>query len=368
VRSWWSNPRNRRIALVTAALLAVVWTVAALVATRGSSPSRRKVGTLTVRHAGSTGSPEALWLFGFDTLRLDPARPSTVEQLGTQAFGDVAGTIGGVLLYEPGTGRFGYLDATRNRIVDEVALPGDPARQPIGGTVGGTPRAAWLVTGPGTLLRHSTSAGPDVPVEVAPRPAPGAAVATRLATDAGGAWAVTTTRTADGAVAVVARVTGDPPVVTRTSTVTLSTADVVEVLAAPRGLWLVTRRDAVELDATTLQETRREALAGTDVLAAALTDTTLSYVDAAGELGRIDLATGRDLGRVPRFDLAGGQPFVHLASNDGSLWVLVGTNTNGAFRSELVRFDARARPVFHLGLPGNLAIADLALSRAPASR
>src|SRR5689334_549918 len=104
MQRWWSKPRNRRIALVTGVLLVIVWTVALIAIARDTGSSRRKTGNLTLRRAGPSDSPAALWLFGFDTLRLDPDKPSTVEQLGLPAFGDVGGTTGGVLLYDTGSG------------------------------------------------------------------------------------------------------------------------------------------------------------------------------------------------------------------------------------------------------------------------
>jgi hypothetical protein len=364
MQRWWSKPRNRRIALVTGVLLVIVWTVALIAIARDTGSSRRKTGNLTLRRAGPSDSPAALWLFGFDTLRLDPDKPSTVEQLGLPAFGDVGGTTGGVLLYDTGSGRFGFLDATRNRIVDDATLPADPARAATGGTITGIPPEAWVVTRPGTLLRHPLSGTGDIQVDVAPG-LPGGGIETRVAGDGTGIWSTTASSGPTGGVALVARLDTHRTAVAQTATIRLPTTHLVEALAGRGALWLVTPRLAIELDAGTLQERQRQPLGTSDVLAATLTEHTLVYVNAAGEVGRLDVATGRNLGVARRFDLSVGKAFVHLAATGTSLWALVGTNTSGTFQSELVRFDASARPVFHLALPSNLAIADLAISTTP---
>src|SRR5919106_5898001 len=73
-------------------------------------------------HSGPQ-SPAALWLFGATTVRLDPTTLSDARDAGFRGFGSVLGGEAVVYMFDPGTGRVGVVDATRNRIVGETTVP-----------------------------------------------------------------------------------------------------------------------------------------------------------------------------------------------------------------------------------------------------
>jgi hypothetical protein len=117
---------------------------------RGRSPAAPS-GARTLR-AGASIDADALWLFGFDTVRVDPATLHGARRLGQPAFGESAGSGNRVFFYDPGSGQVGRLDAATSRFqkaqpVSSWAAPGGGGHVAARGTV------AWIVTGPTTVDR-----------------------------------------------------------------------------------------------------------------------------------------------------------------------------------------------------------------------
>jgi hypothetical protein len=102
--------------------------------------------------SGAAIDPDALWLFGFDTVRVDPTTLQGARRLGQSAFGESAGAGSQVFFYDPGSGEVGRLDAATSRFTK--AQPVASWAAPDGsGHVAARADAFWIVVGPTTVDR-----------------------------------------------------------------------------------------------------------------------------------------------------------------------------------------------------------------------
>jgi hypothetical protein len=324
--------------------------------------------------------PAALWLFGVQTVRLDPTTLTDARDAGFQGFGSVLGGPGVVYLFDPGTGRFGVVDATRNQRV-ETTLPVE-----TGAPVDAAPVIAvqanvlWLVTGPGRLTRYELSTGTATDV-VLPRdvvseaeaggpPAPGA---TRVVADDNAVWAV-----------YDLGVTGNPPI---TAVVRLAPDGTVTARAALRptapaggrlepqsvavgggAVWIVGRTAVVALDAGTLAVRQSFAVqteSPVELHGAAFAAGTLwSYDATSGAL----LSIGDDSRVRARVPLTDGMPPpvpapASIVGSRDALWVRLRTSAS-TLEQRVTRVDARSGDVTgRFDAPPELEVGEIAVSR-----
>jgi hypothetical protein len=113
----------------------------------GSGAGRRTPQSLGRKlEAGARVDASALWLFGFDTVRVDPVALDHARGLGSPVFGQSAARGDAVFFYDPIAGKVGRLDAATSRL--SVAQPVAPWTPPgAQGDIAATTDAAWLVTG-----------------------------------------------------------------------------------------------------------------------------------------------------------------------------------------------------------------------------
>jgi hypothetical protein len=324
-------------------------------------------------------SRAALWLFGVRTVRLDPTTLSDARDAGFQGFGSVLDGDGVVYLFDPGTERFGVVDAARNQLVQTRV----PARQGIdidvGPVLAAQRGAVWLVTGPGRLTRYELTSGSTADVELptdvvseAAAGGPPAAGATRVVADEDAVWAV-----------YELGVTGNPR---HTALVRLApdgtiTARAALAPAAPQPqavvvgdgvLWVVGRTGVVGLDATSLAVRHQFALQTdppVELHDAAFADGALwSYDARTGALLRI----GPDAGGVrTRIALTDGAPPrapapASIVSDGTALWVRVRISAT-TLQQRISRVDARSGEITgRFDAPPDLEIGAIAVSTAPA--
>ena len=220
-------------------------------------------------------SPAALWLFGVRTVRLDPTTLSDARDAGFQGFGSVLGGPGVVYLFDPGTGRFGAVDATRNRRVETMlpVRPGTPVD--VAPVLALQQNVLWLVTGPGRLTRYELSTGAASDVELpsdvvseADAGGPPAPNASRVVADDGAVWAVYELGViGNPSVTAVVRLAPDGTVTARASLPpTAPDGGRVEPQSIAVGggaVWVVGRTSVVVLDAGSL-EVRQTAAVQTE--------------------------------------------------------------------------------------------------------
>ncbi len=371
MRDWWSHPRNRRIALISAVLIAVVW-AATYLTTRdggggggGTGPSTQ---TLEARKAPRHDRPDAVWLFGFDTLRLAPSDPDRISILGFPAFGQVVGGAGEVLLYEPSSGRFGRLDATTNRIVERATLPSrvkpgeDGVPEPA---VAATPSSAWLVTGPATLARRALPTGNAFDRTVALARV-GARGDTRVLAAAAGVVTVSVDPANETVPAVLNRVDPDSGDVVATGEAAVPAGGLVDVASGPERVWLVGPTRLVPVDSRTLEATPPLTLPP-GMVAVRMIDRgrEVWVLGRDGRLARLDPRTGRLLATPTRPGYGSLGPTSRLDDGPGGPWALLATVARGSYHAEVVRLGARGEATWRLRLPDRLAVADLAVSSRP---
>lgn len=366
MRAWWADARNRRIALVALALVAAVW-AAALLASRGGDGGDGTTSSRSLRatKAPPRDRPDAVWLFGFDTLRLRPSDPDRVSVLGFPAFGQVAGGPGGVLLYEPNSGRFGRLDARTNRIVDRATIP---SRVPSGDdgvpepAVAATTSDAWLVTGPATLTRHPLPPGRS-PDRVVALPGVGTRNDTRVVATPEGVITVSVDAANETVPAVLARVDPASARVDATGAAGLPAGGLVEVVAGPATVWIVGLTRLVPVDARTLEARPPLTLPPGMVAVRALDRGPEVWVlGRDGRLARLDARDGRPVAPPLRPGRGALGPTSRLDGGPGGPWALLAGVTRGRYHAEVVRLGTGGRATWRLRLPDALAIADLAVS------
>jgi hypothetical protein len=325
-------------------------------------------------------SPAALWLFGVRTVRLDPATLTDARDAGFQGFGSVLGGPGVVYLFDPGTGRFGAVDATRNRRV-ETTLPVRPGTSVDVAPVLALQRnVLWLVTGPGRLTRYELATGSSNEVElpsdvvseadVGGPPAPGA---TRVVADDDAVWAVYELGvTGNPPVTAVVRLAPDGTVTARASLPPTAPGggrvDPQSVAVGGGAVWVVGRSAVVALDTGSLAVRRSDAeQTGSSVElhgAAFAAGTLWSYDATTGALLRI-----RDDGRVSaRIPLTDGVPPpvpapASIVGSRDALWVRVRASAS-TLEQRVTRVDARSGDITgRFDAPSELEVGEIAVSR-----
>jgi hypothetical protein len=324
-------------------------------------------------------SPAALWLFGVRTVRLDPTTLTDARDAGFQGFGSVLGGLGVVYLFDPGTGRFGVVDATRNQRVEttlpvETGAPVDAA--PVLAVQG---NVLWLVTGPGRVTRYELSTGTATEVEL-PRdvvseaeaggpPAPGA---TRVVADDDAVWATYELGvTGNPPVTAVVRLAPDGTVTARASLRPTAPAggrlEPQSVAVGGGAVWIVGRTAVVALDAGSLavrQSFTAQTESPVELHSAAFSAGTLwSYDATSGALLRIG-DNGRVRARIPLTD--GVPPPVpapaSIVSSRDALWVRVRASAS-TLEQRVTRVDARSGDVTgRFDAPPELEVGEIAVS------
>lgn len=347
-----------------------MWAVAlTFVALRGSngksSTTTRTAAPLSSRAAPGHDSPHALWLFGFDTLRLDPANPTRVEHLGFAAFGDVAGEPGRVLLYDAGTGRFGVLDASTNRIVDQTSIGSHDVDRDARPLVAPAGDDAWLVTAPGVVTRHRlTPSGADHAVPL-PVPAGARAGATRVATSPGASsvWAVVDVTDAAGAREAVAYEL-DPSGGAVRATRALGALDVVTLVAQDDRLVVVARDRVVTVPSSPMGAITTSPLSSVAVHDGVAVGDDVWLLDEQARLVRFSPGNGRLAPPVPLPSSV--RPVgvgARVVSSGAVVWALLPGPPGQPFHAILASFDTRTnRSSVAIGLPDQVAIGALAVS------
>ena len=333
-------------------------------------------------------SPAALWLFGSTTVRLDPTTLSDARDAGFRAFGSVLGGEGVVYLFDPGTGRFGVVDATRNRIVGETTVPVQRGVDvDVAPLLAAQRGALWLVTGPGRLTRYELATGgvtevvlpTDVVSEEAAGgpPAPGA---TRVVADDEAAWAVYDLGvTGNPALTAVVRLTPDGTVTTRAALPPSVAAGgrlaPQAVTTGDSAVWIVGSTAAVALDAGTLVARHSfdvQSQSAVELHDAAIAAGSLwSYDVLSGALLRIGVEDGQVGQRIRLVEEAPARlaaPAQIVGVGD-ALWVRVRTGGTNTLEQRVTRIDARSGDITgRFDAPPELEVGAIAVSRRGRSR
>jgi hypothetical protein len=345
-RLWGLSRRQTVVVLCAAVLVGIVG--ALVIGGSGSSgdgaPSR--LGIRRIR-TGSPASPHAVWVFGFQTLRLDPAL-RRAEELPVTGFGAVQGTDGRVYLYEAGSGRVGVLVAARNRL-DTLAVlaPGTVETNPWAPVVAVDGHALWLVDAPGRVTRFDVPgrrAGPPIAVTV---PGAGPSTVTGVVAAAGSVFAASR----DAAGVAVARVDPSSSAVTVTGHFALDASATLDGFATDgTHVWVLAAGTLYDLDATTLGVDRTIQIPrqtpGSVKGAAVARGGVWLLADNGATLARVDAASGRVTAplEILADTPAGFRIPASLVSDGTSVWAMVQRDDDPAsHRVRVVGFDARTR-------------------------
>jgi hypothetical protein len=330
---------------------------------------------ITVRPArAAPQSPAALWLFGARTVRLDPTALSDARDAGFQGFGSVLGVKGVVYLFDPGTGRFGVVDAARNRLVQTAVPVEDDVRLDVTPVLAAQRNAVWLGTGRGLLTRYELSTGSitevELPTDVVSEAAAGgppAAGTTRVVADGDAAWAVYDLGvTATPPHTALVRLAPDGTITARAA-LAPAASQPQAVVVGDGVLWLVGRAGVVGLDATSLAVRHRVALqtdSPVELHDAAFADGSLwSYDARSGALLRL----GADGEVQARVALTEGAPPrapapASIVSDGTALWVRVRISAT-TLEQRISRVDARSGEITgRFDAPPELEIGAIAVS------
>jgi len=330
-------------------------------------------------------SPAGLWLFGATTVRLDPAALSDPRDVGFQAFGAVLGGEGTVYLYDPGTGRVGVIDATRNELAGQtrVEVHGGVSAD-VAPVLADQRGALWLVTGPGRLTREEFATGATtevtLPTDVVSEAAAGgppAAGATRVVADGDAAWAVYDLGVVGNPrLPAAVRVADDGTVTARVALPERVDGDRLEPRSVALGdgaLWIVGRRGVVGIDPATLAVRRSFAVQSTSPVelhgAAVAGGLVWSYDADSGALLGIAVEDGAVRQRVALTDGPRTQfraPATIIAGGD-VLWVRARVGSSNTLEQLIAQVDARSGDVTgRFSAPPQLEVGEIAVSRVPA--
>lgn len=283
-RRLWGLSAGQTVALFAGALL-VGGVVALVLGPSRGDDGRRPSATPARVRTGDRGSPAAVWVFGFETLRFPPDL-GRAGQVPVQAYGDPLGTVGGVELFDAGTGRLGFLDARRNELRAVATLaPGtnpDSAFVPMVAVSGTT---SWVASDPGVVVRVD---GADGSRAVSATVAGSGARMTGVVASAGEAIAATETPTG----VELARVGPDAGVVA-TGRIDGATLDGLAVDGS--GIWVRSGPRLLRVDPRTLAVVRTAMVpsrGGIGGLAATAGDLWM-LGDAGATLLRYDVARDR---------------------------------------------------------------------------
>jgi hypothetical protein len=368
-RRLWGLTRAQTVGALAAAVL--VGLLIALLTSggggSGSSPSGLRLDHL---RPGTKGDPDAVWVFGFQTLRFDPSLRHA-QQVRVTGFGSVQGADGRVYLYDAGTGRVGVLDSARNDLTTLGRLPGGtPQDDTFAPTIAPTAGSLWLVSAPGRLTRFdlSTRTADDPIALVDHSGATGDPVTTGVVATGGSVLAVTR----DGGGLALARVDATTGAVVARGRIDASAADApgaadgsgvatIDGVAAEAGrLWIVASGSVFEVDATTLAVDRRTVIAdraqggvaGAVVAAGSLyvlADNGRSLARFVPDPGRLDVVVRILPTRPSAFTTPAS-----LVSDGTSVWAMVQRPAPAPRHAVRVAgYDARSgRPTAGVDLPG----------------
>lgn len=349
---------NRRQTIVTFAVVVVIGIGIGLLlgpggSDDGSSAQPDRTGRI---RRGTPASPRAVWAFGFESLRFDPAL-GLRGRLPVQGFGTVQGATGRVDLYDPVSGRTGVLTSATNRLRSAGRVgAGVAPTAPFAPLVATTATHRWLVPRPGEVLRVGTdSTGDAVSVPVAGGvAAPGATAVTAV-----GDTVYAATAGSDGI--TVALVDGDGSAVRLSRSIPIGGPFTLDGLTADRSaVWVLAGGTAYALDPTSLATSRTVAVTGRGpgevrgLVAAAVGVFTLA--DNGASLVRIDGSTPKVVLRILETPLPTFRLPASLAVNGTRVYALVPrAETANDRRARLVGYDAvRRRPTRAVDLPSDL--------------
>jgi hypothetical protein len=325
-------------------------------------------------------SPAALWLFGARTVRLDPTTLSDARDAGFRGFGSVLGGEGVVYMFDAGTGRFGVVDATRNRIVGETTVPVregvDVAVAPV---LAAQRDAVWLVTGRGRLTRYEVASGSiseiELPTDVVSEAAAGGPPAptgpTRVVADGEATWAVYDLGvTGNPPLTAVVRVAPDGTITARAALPATDRVEPQGIALGEGAIWIVDPTHVVGLDVRTLSPRQSFAVQSQPPIelhdAAVAAGALWSYDAVSGELLRIGLQDGQVRQRValvveppPRLPAP-----AQIVGGGDVLWVRVRIGGATTLEQRVTRVDARSGDISgRFDAPPDLEVGAIAVSR-----
>jgi len=332
-RLWGLTRRQTVLAFATAIAIGII---VAVLTTRSDSTPSPGTGIARVA-AGAPGPRQAVWVFGFQTLRFD-ARLRHAQHLPFTGFGSVQGSDGRVYMYDAGTGRVGVIESARNTRTVLGTIPGGrPQDDTFAPVIAPTASALWIASAPGELTRFDLgSRRADAPIRLTDAGA--TSQATGVVATPGAVVAVTRDATGLG----ITRVDPSTHVIGATEHVELTEPFTLDGIAADEEhLWIVAGGSVFDVDPGTLTVTRRVRIVGQDsggVRGAALVaDTLWVLAENGASIGRLDVATGR-VDRVVRVLTTTPAAFrtpASLVSDGTRIWAMV--QRNGARDDHAVR-------------------------------
>jgi hypothetical protein len=356
-RGWWGLSVRQTVALFAVAVLVGIG-VALVLGPSGSDDGAGAPGTAITRiRPGSPAAPDALWVFGFETLRFGPGLTGG-RQLRIQAFGDVAGAEAGVAMYDAGTGRVGFLDARRNRLrtVAQIA-PGRSEPAPFVPTLASQGSQLWVVPNPGVVQRVDRATGAvSAPVPVVDD---GAAATTGVVATQAAVFAATAT--AEGLVPTRVDVTGTPTV-----GAPIDGAALDGLAVDDRALWLRSGARLHALDPLTLTVTRTVTVPSRGGIGGVVTADGAVWMltDGGASLTRYDVDRDRFV-RAARL-VARAPDAVELPAalvSDGTrVWAMVQRSGPRDLAVRVVEDGPTAERVRAVDVPGRIAPGALAVS------
>jgi hypothetical protein len=254
---WWGlNRRQTAIALVVAVVIGVVG--ALLVGGGGSDQSRPNLEVKSIA-AGTRGSPHAVWVFGFRTLRFDPDL-GALQQVDLTAFGSVVGREGRVDMYDIGTGRVGVLRSARNTVDLLGTIPGGSNPPSLfTNALAATEGALWLAPNPGEVTRFdlaSAQAGPPIALDTG-RNTPGS-------TSLVAAKSVVVSASDDDTGITLHRIDPATSAVAAVGRIELPSPALAGLATDGTHVWVVANDTIYDLDAATLSVTRTVTVGARD--------------------------------------------------------------------------------------------------------
>jgi hypothetical protein len=358
---------GRRLVLLVGVGVGLGAVVAGVLVALGGSDDDPATVDAPLLTAGEGASPDAVWLFGLDTVRVDPDDLGDVGRLGTAAFGTPFGAGGVVRLVSGSSGRVGHIDAATNTLTTDDSVAVDVADGQTSGAVAGG--RAFATTGPATVAVVDAIGVDDTPsVDL------GIAGAER--TWLGGAGDVLVACTTAAGRAFLA--TFDPATLLPVASTEIPLPDPpVAVVVGTTRSWIVTAAAVVPLELPRLQGDEipvgdevavGDAVAGAaGILGAAAVGDDLWLLGGDGTTlwrfgdGAPDTWTSVTLVDAPA---AGGPTPAGLVAARGALFALVQISPDPERRDvRLVRVDpATTRATHSLDLPTELLVAAIATS------
>jgi len=371
-RRLWGLSARQSAALFAAAALVGVVVALVLGPTPRPDPSAAKAAAGVARvEPGTPGPARAVWVFGFETIRLDP-HLRAARQLAITGFGYVAGHDGVVYMYNPSSGQVGVLDARTNRLHLIAALPpGTTQRNLFVPTIAAHGTDLWLVSTPGQLTRLDLGTKQaDPPIELASHSSaapPSGAIATGVVVTPQGV--VTATQWPEGI--DVARI--DPATHSVAGHVLLDAPDAVSLdgLATDGAhVWVVAGNTIHQLEVSTLTPSGAWTVPGqppgSTRGAVTAAGEVWTLTDAGATLAHLDPRTGTLTSAARLLEQAPGvfRTPASLVTDGQMVWAMVQRGRTPNDRTaRVVGFDpARQRPTRGIDVPSRVFAGALAVS------